>query len=87
MNGNQNLSDPSEMFKSWIQKNGRAQAEFMKNFGSLMANQTSQTVNPLEILKGVSDSTKQIQSNVTALATQGHGFDSQAMHELIKCKR
>jgi hypothetical protein len=64
MSGNQNLYDPSEMFKSWIQKNGRAQAEFMKNFGSLMANQTSQTFNPLEILKGVSDSTKQTQSNM-----------------------
>ena len=64
MNGNQNLYDPSEMFKSWIQKSGRAQAEFMKNFGSLMANQTSQTFNPLEILKGISDSTKQTQSNM-----------------------
>jgi len=64
MNGNQNLYDPSEMFKSWIQKSGRAQAEFMKNFGSLMMNQTSQTFNPLEILKGVSDSTKQTQSNM-----------------------
>ena len=64
MNGNQNLYDPSEMFKSWIQKNGRAQAEFMKNFGSLMTNQTSQTFNPLEVLRGVSDSTKQTQSNM-----------------------
>jgi len=64
MIGNQNLYDPSEMFKSWIQKSGRAQAEFMKNFGSLMMNQTSQTFNPLEILKGVSDSTKQTQSNM-----------------------
>ncbi len=64
MNGNQNLYDPSKMFKSWIQKSGRAQAEFMKNFGSLMTNQTSQTFNPLEILKGVSDSTKQTQSNM-----------------------
>ncbi len=64
MNGNQNLYDPSEMFKSWIQKSGRAQAEFMKNFGSLMTNQTSQTFNPLEILKEVSDSTKQTQSNM-----------------------
>ena len=64
MNGNQNLYDPSEMFKSWIQKSGRAQAEFMKNFGSLMANQTSHTFNPLEILKGVSDSNKQTQSNM-----------------------
>ena len=64
MSGNQNLYDPSEMFKSWIQKSGRAQAEFMKNFGSLMTNQTSQTFNPLEVLKGVSDSTKQTQSNM-----------------------
>ena len=64
MNGNQNLYDPSEMFKSWIQKSGRAQAEFMKNFGSLMTNQTSQTFNPLEALKGVSDSAKQTQSNM-----------------------
>ncbi len=64
MSGNQNLYDPSEMFKSWIQKSGRAQAEFMKSFGSLMTNQTSQTFNPLEILKGVSDSTKQTQSNM-----------------------
>jgi len=64
MSGNQNLYDPSEMFKSWIQKSGRAQAEFMKNFGSLMTNQTSQTFNPLEVLKGVSDSAKQTQSNV-----------------------
>ena len=64
MSGNQNLYDPSEMFKSWIQKSGRAQAEFMKNFGSLMTNQTSQTFNPLETLKGVSDTARQTQSNV-----------------------
>ena len=64
MSGNQNLYDPSEMFKSWIQKSGRAQAEFMKNFGSLMSNQTSQTFNPLETLKGVSESARQTQSNV-----------------------
>ena len=64
MSGNQNPYDPSEMFKSWIQKSGRAQAEFMKNFGSLMTNQTSQTFNPLETLKGVSDTARQTQSNV-----------------------
>lgn len=64
MSGNQNLYDPSEMFKSWIQKSGRAQAEFMKNFGSLMTNQSSQTFNPLETLKGVSDSARQTQSDV-----------------------
>ena len=64
MSGNQNLYDPSEMFKSWIQKSGRAQAEFMKNFGSLMTNQSGQTFNPLETLKGVSDGARQTQSNV-----------------------
>ena len=64
MSGNQNLYNPSEMFKSWIQKSGRAQAEFMKNFGSLMTNQTSQTFNPLETLKGVSESARQTQSNM-----------------------
>ena len=64
MSGNQNLYDPSEMFKSWIQKSGRAQAEFMKNFGSLMTNQSSKTFNPLETLKGVSESARQTQSNV-----------------------
>jgi len=64
MNGNQNQYDPSQMFKSWITKSGNAQAEFMKNFGSLMTNQTSQTFNPLETLKGVSDSVKQTQASM-----------------------
>ncbi len=64
MSGNQNLYNPSEMFKLWIQKSGRAQAEFMKNFGSLMTNQTSQTFNPLETLKGVSDTARKTQSNM-----------------------
>lgn len=64
MNGNQNLYDPSEMFKSWIQKSGRAQAEFIKNFGALMTNQSGQTFNPLETLKGVSENTRKAQSNI-----------------------
>ncbi len=64
MNDNQNLFDPSEMFKSWIKKNGQAQTEFIKNFGSLMKEQSSQTFNPLEALKEVSESTKQAQTNI-----------------------
>jgi AbrB family looped-hinge helix DNA binding protein len=64
MSGNNYQYDPTEMFKEWIQKSGRAQTEFMKNFGSLMTNQTSQTFNPLDILRKVSDSTKQTQSNL-----------------------
>ena len=52
------------MFKDWIQKSGRAQAEFIKNFGSLMTNQTSQTFNPLDTLRDVADRTRQTQFNL-----------------------
>jgi AbrB family looped-hinge helix DNA binding protein len=52
------------MFKEWIQKSGRAQAEFIKNFGSLMNSQRSQTFNPLETLKTMSDATRSTQSNI-----------------------
>ncbi len=78
MSGNQNPYDPSEMFKSWIQKSGRAQTEFMKNFGSLMANQTSQTFNPSEVLKGISQSTKQTKSDMmdNLSAMQSKGMDA-----------
>ena len=64
MVGNNNLYDPTEIFKSWIQKSGRTQTEFIKNFGSLMTNQTSQKFDPLETLKEVTDNTRQTQSNV-----------------------
>ena len=64
MSGNNNPYNPAEMFKDWIQKSGNAQTEFMKNFGSLMTNQSSQTFNPLDALKGVADSTRQTQSNM-----------------------
>jgi len=65
MSGNNYQYDPTELFKEWIQKGGRAQAEFMKNFGSLMTNQTSQTFNPLNTLREFSDSAKQAQSNLS----------------------
>ena len=64
MSGNNNPYDPTQMFKDWIQKSGRSQAEFMKNFGALMSNQNSQTFNPLETLREVSDSTRETQSNM-----------------------
>ena len=50
--------------KDWIQKSGRSQTEFMKNFASLMANHSGQTFNPLETLKEFSDSARASQSNV-----------------------
>ncbi|MDX1595955.1 MAG: AbrB/MazE/SpoVT family DNA-binding domain-containing protein [Nitrosopumilaceae archaeon] len=62
MSGNTNQYDPSEMFKEWIQKGGKAQAEFMKNFGTLMTNQTTQTFNPLETLRSMTNSAKTAQS-------------------------
>ena len=65
MNGNNYQYDPTEMFKEWIKKSGKAQTEFMKNFGSLMTNQTSQTFNPLDTLREFSDSAKQAQSNLS----------------------
>ena len=40
MSGNRNQYDPTEMFKEWIQKSGKAQSEFMKNFASMMTPQT-----------------------------------------------
>ena len=57
MTGNNNQYDPTTMFKDWIQKSGQSQAEFIKNFGSLMTNQSNQTFNPLETLRDVSDKT------------------------------
>ena len=64
MSGNYSQYDPTSMFKEWIQKSGRAQAEFMKNFGSLMNNQNSQTFNPLETLKSMSETTKKTQDSL-----------------------
>ncbi len=64
MSGNNNPYNPTELFKVWIQKSGNAQTEFMKSFGSLMTNQSSQTFNPLDTLKGVADNTRQTQSNM-----------------------
>ena len=75
MSGNQNLYDPSDMFRSWIQKSGTAQAEFIKSFGSLMS---GQTFDPLETLKGISASARQARSEVMdgISAMQSRGMDA-----------
>lgn len=52
------------MFKEWIQRNGQAQAEFIKYFGSLMGNQTGKAFNPLETLRVVSERTRNAQSQL-----------------------
>ncbi|MDH3611259.1 MAG: AbrB/MazE/SpoVT family DNA-binding domain-containing protein [Nitrosopumilus sp.] len=64
MSGNYSQFDPSSMFKEWIQKSGRAQAEFMKNFGSMMNTQNSQKFDPLETLQTMADTTRNTQTNV-----------------------
>ena len=64
MNGNDNQYDPTQMFRDWIAKNGRAQAEFMKNFGSLMTHQNNQTFNPLETLRDISDGARNTQASM-----------------------
>ena len=78
MTGNNNPYDPTKMFKDWIQKSGRAQAEFVKSFGSLMNDQSSQTFNPLETLREVSDNARQAQSNLmqNMSSIQNQGMDA-----------
>ena len=78
MSGNSNPYDPTKMFKDWIQKSGRAQTEFMKSFGSLMTERDTQTFNPLETLKEVSDRTRQTQSNLmqNMSSMQSQGMDA-----------
>ena len=78
MSGNSNPYDPTKMFKDWIQKSGRAQTEFMKSFGSLMTDQDTQTFNPLETLKEVSERTRQTQSNLlqNMSSMQSQGMDA-----------
>jgi len=52
MSGNSYQYNPAEMFKEWIQKSGKAQTEFMKNFSSMM-NPQSQQFDPLGTLKEI----------------------------------
>ena len=73
MSGNNFQYDPSEMFKQWIQKGGKAQAEFMKNFASMMA--PKQEFDPLETLKEITDKATETQTNfmdnLSSMQTKG----------------
>ena len=62
MSGNSYQYNPAEMFKEWIQKSGKAQTEFMKNFSSMM-NPQNQQFDPLGTLKEISNKTVEAQSN------------------------
>ncbi len=63
MSGNNYQYDPTEMFKEWIKKSGKAQTEFMKNFGVFMGNRV-QEFNPVEALKEITDKASETQTNV-----------------------
>ena len=63
MTGNQNPYDPAEMFKEWIQKSGKAQAEFMKNFGALMPIQKNEKFDPAEVLNAIANQASNAQAN------------------------
>jgi len=64
MNGNTNPYDPTQMFKDWLEKGGKAQAEFMKTFGTLMQNKPTQNFDPMEFMKEMTDKASQTQSNI-----------------------
>ena len=60
MTGNNNQYDPTEMFREWIQRSGKAQMDFMKTFGEMMSK--SNQPNPLDMLKEISNKTAKAQS-------------------------
>ncbi len=64
MSGNQFQYDPTEMFRDWIQKSGKAQAEFMQNFGTFVAGQKGSEFDPLKALKEITNKTAETQSNL-----------------------
>ena len=74
MNGNKTQYDPSEMFREWIQKSGKAQAEFMRNFGAMMG-QPTPSFDPLQTLKEIVEKTSETQTNFmenfSSMQTQG----------------
>jgi AbrB family looped-hinge helix DNA binding protein len=78
MSGNNYQYNPAEMFKEWIQKGGKAQVEFMKNFGSMM-NPQSQQFDPLETLKEISSKTVDAQSNFM----ENMGLQSKGMNKMF----
>ena len=63
MSGNDYQYNPTEMFKEWIKKSGKAQTEFMKNFGVFMGNRV-QEFNPVEALKEITDKASETQTNL-----------------------
>jgi AbrB family looped-hinge helix DNA binding protein len=62
MTGNTNQTDYVAMFQEWMQKGGKAQAEFMKAFCSFMEN--NQRFDPLQTLKEVTSKAAETQAGL-----------------------
>ncbi len=60
MVGNSNQIDYVSMFQDWVQKGGRAQAEFMKAFSSYMEN--NQKFDPLNAIKELTSKSSEAQN-------------------------
>lgn len=60
MVGNSNQVDYVSMFQDWVQKGGRAQAEFMKAFSSYMEN--NQRFDPLNAIKELTSKSSEAQN-------------------------
>ncbi|MDE1765152.1 MAG: AbrB/MazE/SpoVT family DNA-binding domain-containing protein [Thaumarchaeota archaeon] len=78
MTGNNNQYDPTEMFREWIQRSGKAQMDFMKTFGDMMSK--SNQPNPLDVLKEISNKTVKAQSDFVQNMT---GMQSNGMYNLF----
>jgi AbrB family looped-hinge helix DNA binding protein len=63
MIGNNTQYDPTEMFKEWIQKSGKAQADFMKTFGSMMGQYKQDSFEPTDALKDLINKGAKTQSD------------------------
>ena len=80
MTGNSNQYDPTSMFKEWIQKSGKAQAEFMKTFGAMMSQQ-KQEFDPVEALREVTS--KGVKTQAEIMENFGN-MQSKAMDSAFK---
>lgn len=56
-----NNQDYMSMFQEWVQKGGRAQAEFMKAFSAYMEN--NQKFDPLQAIKDLTEKSSEAQAN------------------------
>lgn len=54
--------DYLSMFQEWVQKGGRAQAEFMKAFSEYMA--SNQKFDPVNSIKELTEKSSEVQSNL-----------------------